>query len=43
MSHHVFTIEVDCDSSDEYDQIVETLNSVGDITDEHSDHHGDDA
>lgn len=37
MSKHVFTVEVECEDSADYERVVATLGSVGDITDEESD------
>ncbi len=37
MSKHIFTVEVECEDSDEYESAVMTLNSLGDITSEESD------
>lgn len=40
MSKHVFTVEVECEDSDDYERVVMTLSSVGEITDEQSDFEG---
>lgn len=37
MSKHTFTVEVEADSSAEYEQAVATISSVGEITNEESD------
>lgn len=37
MSTHTFTVEVECDSSEEYEQAVRALGAIGEITNEESD------
>lgn len=40
MSRHIFTVDVQCEDSDEYEQAVRTLSGVGEITNEESDFNG---
>lgn len=37
MSKHTFTVVVECEDSDEYEQAVNAISSVGEITDEEND------
>jgi len=37
MSKHIFTVEVECEDSAEYESAIHTLSSLGDILDEESD------
>lgn len=37
MSKHIFTVEVECEDSDEYERAVSAISSVGEITDEETD------
>lgn len=37
MSTHIFTVEVDCEDADEYERVIHTLSSLGEITNEESD------
>lgn len=40
MSKHVFTVEVECDSPEEYERAVHGLSAFGQITNEESDFEG---
>ena len=40
MSKHIFTVEVECDDSREYEQAVMALGGIGEITNEESDFKG---
>lgn len=38
MSIHIFTVEVECMTAEDYERAVRDLSSVGEITDEVSDY-----
>lgn len=40
MSKHTFTVEVECDSGEDYERVLHTLGSVGEIVNEESDFAG---
>lgn len=37
MSNHIFTIEVECADSADYERVMLALSAIGEITDEESD------
>ncbi len=37
MSKHIFTVEVECEDSEEYERTVMAINNLGEITNEESD------
>lgn len=37
MSKHIFTVQVECDSSEEYEAAANNLSAIGEIIDEDSD------
>lgn len=40
MSQHIFTVQVECDDSEDYEQTVMALSGIGEILDETSDFSG---
>jgi len=37
MSKHIFTVEVECEDSEEYERVLMALGNLGEVTNEESD------